>query len=143
MLVEPWPSSCWLLSASMMGPSPLSPITITSGKSHENHMLVILPPPSPSDNSLIRAANERTAHRTLPPSSPELSLFNRLENNVKDKHRRLPMLGKAQALMGKDAPTNFRACSVEFFDKDTFIGVGQAHSISSKLFLHQFKYGCH
>jgi len=65
-------------------------------------------------------------------------LFNRLENNVKDKHRRLPMLGKAQALMGKDAPTNFSACSVEFFDKDTFIGVGQAHSISSKLFLHQF-----
>ena len=143
MVVEgPSCCCCWLW-ASMMGPCPLSPITITDHRSQENHMLVILIPSyrQPVDLSC------RPVHCTsyiAPITAICVQLFG---NNVKGKHRPggLPTLGKIQILtrMGTELPTNFRALSVDFFDKDTFIGVGQAHSITSYLFIHQFLFLYH
>ena len=102
--------------------------------------------PSPSYRQLIDP-DCKPAHCTLyiaPITAICVQLFG---NNVKGKHRPggLPTLGKIQILtrMGTELPTNFRALSVDFFDKDTFIGVGQAHSISSYLFIHQFLFLYH
>ena len=127
MVVEgPSCCCCWLW-ASMMGPCPLSPITITDHRSQENHMLVILIPSYRQHVDLSCRPVHCTSY--IAPIIVGTFFAQFCANDVKCKHEPggLPTLGKAPILtqMGNDSPISFRG-SVEWFGKETFIGVGQS-----------------